>query len=304
MYISIIEKFTWNFLGVVIESMPFIVIGSIISAIIQIFISEELIKRFIPKISILGYLGVVLSGILFPICECAIVPITRSLIKKGLPVGIGVSFMLAVPIVNPIVIMSTYYAFPNNISILLLRTIGGAGIALIVGIIMGYIYKGKENGQIFKKNIITIRCECCIRNSKVTTSRSQKMINLINHGSNEFLNISVYFIVGAFVSSIFTTMVNNELLAKINPNNITGILLMMTLSFLLSLCSEADAFIAKGFLQNFGTGGIIAFLILGPMMDLKNAFLTFGVFENKFVMRLILMITASVTSLSLLISIV
>lgn len=302
MDIGILESFTWSFLGIVVESLPFIIIGSLVSAIIQVFLTEELIRRFIPRVSILGYLGAVISGILFPICECAIVPITRSLIKKGLPVGIGISFMLAVPIVNPIVIMSTYYAFPSNISIVILRTLGGALIALVVGVIMGYLYKGKSKDLILKENIMTIRCECCISN-KFSTTKKEKLINLINHGSNEFLNISVYFIIGAFISSVFTALMNNELLAKINTNNFVGIMFMIGLSFILSLCSEADAFVVKGFLDNFGVGAIVGFLIMGPMMDLKNAFLAFGVFNNKFVGRLILTITILVTSLALLISI-
>ncbi len=347
---SILESFIWSFLGIVVESLPFIIIGSLVSAIIQVFLTEELIRKFIPKVSILGYLGAILSGILFPICECAIVPITRSLIKKGLPVGIGISFMLAVPIVNPIVIMSTYYAFPNNISVVLLRTLGGALIALVpvgigisfmlavpivnpivimstyyafpnnisvvllrtlggalialvVGLIMGYLYNGKKKELILKENIMTIRCECCVSN-KFTTSKREKIINLINHGSNEFLNISVYFIIGAFLSSVFAALMNNEVLARINTNNLVGVLFMIALSFILSLCSEADAFVVKGFLDNFGVGAIVGFLIMGPMMDLKNAFLAFGVFNNRFASRLVLFITIFVTALALLISIV
>ena len=300
---SILESFIWSFLGIVVETLPFIIIGSLVSAIIQVFLTEELIRKFIPKVSILGYLGAILSGILFPICECAIVPITRSLIKKGLPVGIGISFMLAVPIVNPIVIMSTYYAFPNNISVVLLRTLGGALIALVVGLIMGYLYNGKKKELILKENIMTIRCECCVSN-KFTTSKREKIINLINHGSNEFLNISVYFIIGAFLSSVFAALMNNEVLARINTNNLVGVLFMIALSFILSLCSEADAFVVKGFLDNFGVGAIVGFLIMGPMMDLKNAFLAFGVFNNRFASRLVLFITIFVTALALLISIV
>ena len=299
---SILESFIWSFLGIVVESLPFIIIGSLVSAIIQVFLTEELIRKFIPRVNILGYIGAILSGLFFPICECAIVPITRSLIKKGLPVGIGISFMLAVPIANPIVIMSTYYAFPNNISVVILRTLGGALVALVVGLIMGYLYKGKNKEAILKENSITVRCECCVSN-KFAVSKKDKIINLINHGSHEFLNISVYFIIGAFISSVFTALMNNEVLAKINTNNLVGILFMIGLSFVLSLCSEADAFVVKGFLDNFGVGAIIGFLIMGPMMDLKNAFLTFGVFNSRFASRLIFVITILVTALALLISI-
>lgn len=301
---SLIESFIWSFLGIVVESLPFIIIGSIVSAVIQMFLTEDIIRKCIPKISIFGYLGAIISGVLFPICECAIIPITRSLIKKGLPVGIGISFMLAVPIVNPIVVMSTYYAFPDNISIVILRVVGGAIVALLVGLIMGYLYKGKSKDIFLRENTITIKCDCCVSNNKFITSKWQKFLNLMNHGSNEFLNISVYFILGAFISSLFTTLINSDVLAKITPNNFVGISLMMVLSFLLSLCSEADAFVAKGFLDNFGVGAIIAFLVIGPMMDLKNAFLAFGAFKNKFVIRLIFIITILVLLLGLVITVI
>ena len=107
----------WSYLGIIVEALPFLLIGAVLSALIQIYVSDEVIKKIIPKNSIIAYFIAAISGILFPVCECAIVPITRSLIKKGLPIGVGITFMLSVPIVNPVVIMSTYYAFTNDINI-------------------------------------------------------------------------------------------------------------------------------------------------------------------------------------------
>ena len=290
MSISKFESWMWSYLGIIVEALPFLLIGAVLSALIQIYVSDELIKKIIPKNSIIAYFIAAISGILFPVCECAIVPITRSLIKKGLPIGVGITFMLAVPIVNPVVIMSTYYAFPNDINIVIYRTIGGVIGALIVGIIVGFIYDKKKNIEVLKSEEVTLYCDCCTFSNNYYISLKGKIKNLILNASNEFLNISVYFIFGALLSSIFVVFLQDSLINNMTSGKIVGIGVMMLLGFLLSLCSEADAFVAKGFMDNFGVAGVIAFLILGPMMDLKNLILSFGFFKKRFVLQLLLII--------------
>ncbi len=290
MNFNIFEGWIWNFLGIVIESIPFILIASVVSAIIQFYISEDLIATILPRNKIGAYIIAALSGILFPVCECAIVPISNSLIKKGLPIGVGITFMLAVPIINPIVVMSTYYAFDKDLKVVIIRVIGGLFSAIVVGALVGLFYENK-NKSILKGGEFRALCDCCLNTKKYNLSFKDKFVDLINHGSKEFLNISVYFIFGAFLSSIFATFVSNKNLAGISANSYIGIIIMMLLAFLLSLCSEADAFIAKGFLANFGLAGVSAFLILGPMMDLKNFLVTLSLFERKFVFKLFTIIS-------------
>ena len=290
MSLSKFESWMWSYLGIIVEALPFLLIGAVLSALIQIYLSDELIKKIIPKNSIIAYFIAAISGILFPVCECAIVPITRSLIKKGLPIGVGITFMLAVPIVNPVVIMSTYYAFPNNINIVIYRTIGGVIGALIVGMIVGLIYDKKKNTEVLKSEEAALYCDCCTFSNNYYISLKGKIKNLVLNASNEFLNISVYFIFGALLSSIFVVFLQDSLINNMTSGKIVGIGVMMLLGFLLSLCSEADAFVAKGFMDNFGVAGVIAFLILGPMMDLKNLILSFGFFKKKFVLQLLLII--------------
>ena len=290
MSLSKFESWMWSYLGIIVEALPFLLIGAVLSALIQIYLSDELIKKIIPKNSIIAYFIAAISGILFPVCECAIVPITRSLIKKGLPIGVGITFMLAVPIVNPVVIMSTYYAFPNNINIVIYRTIGGVIGALIVGMIVGLIYDKKKNSEVLKSEEVALYCDCCTFSNNYYISLKGKIKNIVLNASNEFLNISVYFIFGALLSSIFVVFLQDSLINNMTSGKIVGIGVMMLLGFLLSLCSEADAFVAKGFMDNFGVAGVIAFLILGPMMDLKNLILSFGFFKKKFVLQLLLII--------------
>ena len=290
MSISKFESWMWSYLGIIVEAIPFLLIGAVLSALIQIYVSDELIKKIIPKNSIIGYFIAAISGVLFPVCECAIVPITRSLIKKGLPIGVGITFMLSVPIVNPVVIMSTYYAFPNDINIVIYRTIGGVIGALIVGIIVGFIYDKKKNIEVLKSEEVNLYCDCCTFSNNYYISLKGKIKNLVLNASNEFLNISIYFIFGSFLSSIFVVFLQDSLINNITSGKVVGIAIMMLLGFLLSLCSEADAFVAKGFMDNFGAPGVIAFLILGPMMDLKNLILSFGFFKRVFVLKLLLII--------------
>ena len=290
MSISKFEAWMWSYLGIIVEAIPFLLIGAVLSALIQIYVSDELIKKIIPKNSIIGYFIAAISGVLFPVCECAIVPITRSLIKKGLPIGVGITFMLSVPIVNPIVIMSTYYAFPNDLNMVIYRTVGGVIGALIVGIIIGFIYDKKKNTEVLKREEVALYCDCCTFSNNYYISLKGKIKNLVLNASNEFLNISIYFIFGAFLSSIFVVFLQDSLINNITSGKVVGIAIMMLLGFLLSLCSEADAFVAKGFMDKFGAPGVIEFLILGPMMDLKNLILSFGFFKRVFVLKLLLII--------------
>ena len=302
MSISKFESWMWSYLGIIVEALPFLLIGAVLSALIQIYVSDELIKKIIPKNSIIAYFIAAISGILFPVCECAIVPITRSLIKKGLPIGVGITFMLAVPIVNPVVIMSTYYAFPNDINIVIYRTIGGVIGALIVGIIVGFIYDKKKNIEVLKSEEVTLYCDCCTFSNNYYISLKGKIKNLILNASNEFLNISVYFIFGALLSSIFVVFLQDSLINNMTSGKIVGIGIMMLLGFLLSLCSEADAFVASKFLKNFGIPSVSAFMVLGPMMDLKNSILTLGLFKKKFATTLIITILLVVTAFSICLS--
>lgn len=278
------------FTSIVLEAMPFIVIGALVSAIIQTCVSEEFIARIIPNTDILGYFGAALIGLVFPVCECAIVPITRRLIKKGVPIGLGVTFMLAVPIINPVVIMSTYYAFYDKQAMVLLRIVGGFIGSILIGIIVSALEKKNKRSIVldFIENDTYCNCGC---NYYIESQNKFKAV--IQHANREFLDIMGYLIFGAFISSIFQIVVSNGNITFISNNKILGIIIMMLLGFFLSLCSEVDAFVGRSFLVNYSLSGVAAFLILGPMLDLKNFIMLIGTFKKSFVLKL------SVTTISI-----
>lgn len=289
LYVEEIGDFASVFTSIVLEAIPFIIIGSLISAIIQTCISEKFISKIIPKASVLGYFGAALIGLVFPVCECAIVPVTRRLIKKGVPVGFGVTFMLAVPIINPVVIMSTYYAFYDKQVMVLIRIIGGFVSSILIGIIVNALENDKAHLiKDFIDNGSYCNCGCTSY-----IGNQNKIISIIEHTNREFLDIMGYLIFGAFISSIFQVVVSHGYINFISNNKIFGIIVMMSLGFFLSLCSEVDAFVGRSFLDNYAFSGVAAFLLLGPMLDLKNLIMIIGAFKKSFVIKL------SVTTISI-----
>jgi uncharacterized membrane protein YraQ (UPF0718 family) len=74
------------FLSILIEALPFVLIGVLIAGVIQIFVTEEHIQRWIPKNKTMAVIMSCVVGALFPACECGIVPIVRRLVSKGVPI--------------------------------------------------------------------------------------------------------------------------------------------------------------------------------------------------------------------------
>lgn len=282
-----LNDFTIIFLSIFLEALPFIFLGLILSAIIQVFVSENTIKKIIPDNLFLGLLSSSLIGFIFPVCECAIIPIARKLIQKGLPVGMGITFMLAVPIVNPVVIASTYFAF-NDPSMAIKRTIAGIIISIFIGFIVSLVFK--ETNPL-KDNFASSANSCshcnCHDHHVKATSFKDKIIELFDHLIQEFFDVGKYLIFGALIAAAFQVAIPREPLLSFTSNDVFSTLTMMILAYIISLCSEADAFVARSFSGMFTDSSILAFLILGPMIDIKNTFLMFSTFKKQLLLVLI-----------------
>ena len=139
-----IKNITIVFISIFFEALPFLFLGSLISAIIDRYVSEETFVKIIPKNKILAALVGVLMGFFIPACDCAVIPIARRLLKKKVPLNVILSFMLSSPIINPVVLFATYTAFNKNLNFFYLRFLLGILVSLIVSIIMAIIYKDKD----------------------------------------------------------------------------------------------------------------------------------------------------------------
>jgi uncharacterized membrane protein YraQ (UPF0718 family) len=274
------------FLSILIEAVPFILLGVFVSALIQTFVTEQHIQKLIPKNPYMGIGVVLFMGVIFPVCECAIIPVVRRLIKKGLPLHLGVVFLLTVPIVNPVVILSTFYAFRTNLTVVY----GRIGLALLVAIVIGLIvYWVFRNQDQLRSQIQHGAHE---HSHGLSMSRWKQTVY---HASDEFFDTGKFLIFGAFLASMFH---RNDLLA-LGSSEWSSTGLMMGLAFLLSICSEADAFIAASFGSTFTVGSIIAFLVYGPMLDVKNMLMMFAYFKARFVFVLMGLITLIVFAASM-----
>lgn len=279
------------FISILIEAIPFILIGVILSGIIQMFVSEEMIARIMPKNRFLAVLFGALAGILFPACECGIIPITRRLLLKGVPLHAGVAFMLTAPIINPIVLFSTYIAFGNRWSVVFYRGGLTLAVSVIIGIILSYQFK---DNQLLKPD------EAGHHHHHHHTLL-QKLGGTLRHAIDEFFSVGKYLIIGAFIAAAMQTYVKTSTLLAIGQNDVSSSLVMMGLAFVLSLCSEVDAFIASSFSSTFSLGSLIAFLVFGAMVDIKNLLMMLAAFKKRFVFLLITYIVVIVLAGSLLV---
>jgi uncharacterized protein len=274
------------FISILIEAFPFILLGVLISGIIQIFVSEEMMARIIPKNKILAVFSAAIIGAIFPACECGIVPITRRLMAKGVPLYAAIPFMLTGPVINPIVLFSTFIAFGNSWEMVLYR----GGIAFIVALIVGgFLAIQFKDSQL--KNDVADHVH--------RKSFKGKITGMLKHSIDELFSVGKFLILGAFVAALIQTTVKTSTLLDIGQGPLSSNLVMMGLAYVLSLCSEADAFVAASFRSTFSTGSLVAFLVFGPMLDIKNTLMLFGTFKAKFVLYLMGYITILVAIITL-----
>lgn len=274
------------FLSIIIEALPFVLIGVLIAGFIQIFITENHIRKWIPKNKVMSVIMACIVGALFPACECGIVPIVKRLMTKGVPLHAAMGFMLTGPLINPIVILSTYMAFGNNLAIAGQRMIIGFVLAIVIALIVSVLFKGNQ----FKQENEVIHTHTTANK----TSFFEKLLNMLKHAIDEFFDMGKYLFIGALLAALVQTYVSTKALLAIGSDVSSSILVMMGLAFILSLCSEADAFIAASFQSLFPTPAILAFLIFGPMIDLKNTIMLCAVFKWKFVAWLVFIISTIV----------
>lgn len=272
-----------TFLGILLQGVPFLLIGVLLSSAIQIFVPQQFIERCFPKNLAGGMAFAILAGFCLPVCDCASIPVFRSLVRKGVPLASAVTFMAATPVINPVVILSTWHAFNGNWAIVLCRVALGILCAVLVGLTFAGrdLKRGDMSGGLGGK-----LCACGCYSGAPASDRCGKALLYLRHAQSEFFNVGKYLMLGAFVSALFQTLCGSMSWKADRGGLLVSILLMMGMAFLLSLCSSSDAVVARSFAGQFPTGALMAFLVFGPMMDIKNVILLSSSFSKRFVLRL------------------
>ncbi|MFC4770459.1 permease [Enterococcus hermanniensis] len=291
------------FLSIVIEAIPFVLLGCIISGALQVFLTPERVKKIIPKNKFLAILVGSFLGFFFPSCECGIVPIVTQFMKKGVPEHTAFAFMVTAPIINPIVLFSTYIAFGNSTKFALLRALGSLLVALVIGSWIAYFNRSpilKNEGAINQEHAEHGHVHHEEKShSEHPETVWTKIWSVLVHGIDEFFDTGRYLIIGALLASGMQVFLPTQFMLQLTSSKIIGILVMLVLAFTMSLCSEADAFVGSSLLSLFGTNAIVAFLVFGPMVDIKNLMMMKHNFHGKFIVQLIALISVVVTIFAL-----
>jgi uncharacterized membrane protein YraQ (UPF0718 family) len=267
------------FSGLLVEAIPFILLGAAVSAAIEVFLPDSAFRRFsgAPKPVQVG--AAAFGGMLFPVCECGSVPVARRLLLRGLTPAAAVTFMLAAPIVNPVVILSTIFAFQGR-DILPLMVGGRVGLGLAVAIIGGVVAS--------RALTATLRggapAPACAHDQH--HHESPKAARFVGHLSTDFTFMFRFMLIGALVAACIQTLVPQDAIEHVASSAVLAIGAMMLLAFALSLCSESDAILISSFTQ-FSPASQLAFLVFGPMVDTKLVALYGGAFGRRFVQLLV-----------------
>lgn len=286
-----VATFVTIFLGIFIEAAPFLLLGTLASGLVEVFVNHEQIARWVPRDPVRGAVVGALLGLFFPVCECGVVPLARRLFRKGLPLSTGVAFLLAAPVFNPIVIASTIAAFGVG-RVLYLRL----GLTLLVAIITGLVFAAEKRpeqllqpaawpaisgGSGLEPAAIAVPA----RKGAWRAEVGRALVIAVD----EFFEMGRYLVVGGLLAALMQTAIPQAWLTAVSAGPVVSVLALIGLAVVLSICSTVDAFIALSFAGTFTTGSIIAFLVFGPMVDIKSTLMFMGVFRKRAVLYLVLL---------------
>lgn len=275
------QTFTTIFLGIFIEAVPFLLAGSVVSGFIEIYVDRSLLYRLVPERPLPAALVGALLGFTFPVCECGVVPVTRRLYGKGLPLAVGVSFLLAAPVINPIVLASTYAAFGWGPVLA-----GRFAFTVLIAFVVGLIFSIARPEQVLLPETTALsHHDHHVENSNL----GNRFWQALTVAGDDFIDMARYLITGSFLAALMQTVVPQSTLLALGGGPVVSVLVLMALAFVLSVCSTVDAFLALSFANTFTTGAILGFLTFGPMVDVKSSLMFLGVFRRRAVAYLILL---------------
>jgi uncharacterized membrane protein YraQ (UPF0718 family) len=264
--------FVFVWWGLLYEALPFLALGALLSGIVERCVSREMVARYFPRNRWLGIGASALLGVVFPMCECGVVPVVRRLLLKGVPVSCGIAYLLASPIINPLVIASTVLAFRarGGWAVAGLRVAGGFVIAVLVSVAVWKLI-GEQN---------------VLRNSGDNQTEhnhghhGNTLRDILSIAAGDFMLIGATLVVGGAIAALINSGFSRAAMEPFANNPLTAVSGMMGLAVALNLCSEADAFVAASFYA-FPLAAKLAFLVLGPMLDVKLMLMYSTVFKPR-----------------------
>lgn len=276
--------------SVIIEAMPFVVLGVVVAVVVRLWLPADVLLRRLPKRPLLRRAALSVLGVLLPVCECGNVPLARGLLARGLTPAEALTFLLAVPILNPVTIITTQQAFRDDPAIMWARIIGGFLIANGIG----WLYASFSKGRMLRDDFIAACHEGDHHQARVGMWRFADVFR------QEMTIMLPALVIGAMVAAAVQVLVPREVLLVLGDHPVWSVLAMTVLAFVASICSSVDAFFALAFRHTFTPGSLVSFLTLGPMIDIKMLSLLRTTFRS----RVLIEVSALVALMAILIGLV
>jgi uncharacterized membrane protein YraQ (UPF0718 family) len=262
-----LQTWTTVFVSVLVQASPFLVFGVVLSAVIAVFVPRSFWAKALPRHPALAVPAAGLAGVVLPGCECGSVPIAGSLIRRGVTPAAALAFLLAAPAINPIVLTATAIAFPRNPEMVV-----GRGVAsLVVAVVMGWLWLRLGKAE-------------WIRLPQRPDDDVAKWRAFWDSCRHDVMHAGGFLVLGAAAAATINVLVPERWLQSVAGNAALSVLALAVLAVLLSICSEADAFVAAS-LSEFSLTSRLVFLVVGPMVDLKLISMQTGVFGRRFASR-------------------
>lgn len=268
-------------LSVLIEALPFVVLGVVLSIVVQVWLPPDLIQRWLPTRGWARRAVLSLLGMLIPVSECGNVPFARGLMMRGLAPAEAMTFLIAAPIVNPIVIITTHAAFGWDGGILVARLVGGYLIANLIG----WIYSRHPSPDALLTQQFTATCERVQHDTPTRRSLTQFLI--------ELRAVMPALVIGSALAGAVQVLVPRDMLLAIGSNPVLSIVAMMALAMTVAICSNVDAFFALSFASTLSSGALIAFLLVGPLVDIKMLALLRTTFTTRTLVGVVAVVVMS-----------
>ena len=270
-------------LSVLIESLPFIVLGVVLSIVVQVWVPPGVLERWMPRRAWARRAVLSLLGMVVPVCECGNVPFARGLLMRGFTVSETLTFLIAAPIVNPIVIITTHQAFGFDDGILIARLLGGYAIANLIG----WLYSRHPDPDALLTDRFKATCDVVVHEPGGRGRRS------IAQFAVELRAVLPALVIGSALAGAVQVLVPRDALLAIGSDPALSIIAMMALAMVVSICSNVDAFFALSFASTFTPGSIVAFLLVGPLVDVKMLALMRTTFTTRVLGGLVVVVVLS-----------
>ncbi|GAA1702480.1 permease [Microbacterium sediminicola] len=270
-------------LSVLIESLPFVALGVVLSIVVQVWVPPGALERWMPRTPWLRRAVLSLLGMFIPVCECGNVPFARGLLMRGFTVPETLTFLIAAPIVNPIVIITTHQAFGFSDGILVARLLGGFAIANL----LGWLYSRHPSPDALLTERFRDTCEL------VTHEPGGRMRRSLAQLVIELRAVMPALIIGSAIAGAVQVLVPRDALLAIGSNPAMSLVAMIALAMVVSICSNVDSFFALSFASTFTPGSIVAFLLVGPLVDVKMLALLRTTFTTRTLVGIVVVVVLS-----------